>query len=275
MVDSLIWTLVGAVVGAPISSAAGALVEQTGAGVELSVARERARSQTDWRIGVRLARVLRKLTPPQRGSTDGNDAVSKIILVAVAGILVLAAYVANALIIATILFAVAAVTLLVTLVVFLVLYFAHAFKGGRTVIEMVLTVVYAAVGVIVSVWLIEPPLHGALGPATQSLHEEGAAGVLPFAGPIGMQLIGAVVTYCLLLSAIGLCLANMSAALMESGTWGRPMWRFVFWTGRATTGRGALVVLVLLGAGGVAFSSGLAFEWWLQFQVWLASLRTQ
>lgn len=273
--NPLIWTLVGAVVGAPISSAAGALIEQTGAGVELSVARERARSQTDWRIGARLARVLRKMMPPKSGNTDGNDAISKIILVVLVGVLVLAAYVANAIIIATVLFAVAAVTLLVTVIVFTVLYFAHAFKGGRTVIEMVLTVVYAAVGVVVSVWLIEPPLHGALRPATQSVREEGAFGVLPFAGPIGMQLIGAVITYCLLLSAIGLCLANMSAALLASGTWGRPMWRLVFWTGRATTGRGAVIVLILLGVGGVAFSSGLAFEWWLQFQAWLGTLRTQ
>lgn len=273
--NSLIWTLVGAVVGAPISSAAGALIESTGEGVPLGVARERAREATDWRIGARVARGLRRAFPRRSGSTDGDDTFSQIMLVVVAGILVLAAYVANAILIATILFAIAAVTLLVTVIVFTVLYFAHTFKGGRTVIEMVLTVAYAAVGVLVSVWLIEPPLHGVLGPAAISVQEQGAVGVLPFAGPVGMQVIGAVVTYCLLLSAIGLCLANMSAALLASGAWGRPMWRFVFWTGRATTGRGALYVLILLGFGGLAFSSGLAFEWWLQLQQWLSTLREQ
>lgn len=273
--SSLIWTLVGAVVGAPISSAASALIERTGEGVPLSTARERARAATDWRIGARLARGLRKAFPRRPRSADGNDAVSEIFLVGIAIVLVLAAYVANAIVIATILFAIAAVTLFVTIVVFTVLYFAHVYRGGRTVIEMVLTVAYAAVGVVVSVWLIEPPLHGVLGPATLSVQQQGAVGVLPFAGPVAMQVIGAVITYCLLLSAIGLCLANMSAALFASGVWGRPMWRFIFWTGRATTGRGALWVLILLGIGGVAFSSGLAFEWWLQLQLWLDALRAQ
>lgn len=272
--NALLWALVGAVVGAPISSAAGALIEHSGEGVALSTARQRARAETDWRVGARVARAIRNAFPPQTPHTDGNDALSKIVLFGAAGILVLAAYVANAVVIATVLFVIAATTLLVTTVVFTVLYFAHVFRGGQTVFEMVMTVVYAGVGVVVAVWLIEPPLHGVLGPAMLAVQEQGVAGVLPFAGPVGMQVVGAVITYCLLLSAIGLCLANMSAALLASGTWGRPMWRLVFWAGRATTGRGALLVLILLGIGGVSFSSGLAFELWLQVERWLSAART-
>lgn len=267
-----LWAVVGLVVGAPISAAVPVLLERTGQGVPLSSARLAARAQTNWGVGKKLARRIRAMFPVRPASTEGEDLLPKILLVVVATILVVAAFVANAIAIATVMFAIAAATLVVTLAVFLVLNWARAFSGRRTAVEMVLTVVYAGIGVTVAVWLIEPPLHGVLGPARSSLDEHGAVGVVPFAGPLILQIIGAAVTYLLLLASIGLCMANMSAALLAVRTWGQPIWRFVFWAGRATTGRGAVVWLVALAVGSLGFTSGLAFEGFERLQAWLQSL---
>ncbi|MBT2473603.1 hypothetical protein J7E68_03180 [Microbacterium sp. ISL-103] len=176
-------------------------------------------------------------------------------------------YVENVVSIAVILFWTATLVLLVATFVFLVLWWRRVYDGKATSWALVVTVPFAAVGSLVSYWLLEPPMQGVLEPAKAALAADGIGALTPFLTPLILQILGAVASFILLIGSVAFCAANVSAALIESRAWGaRWLWRFVFWTGRWTTGRGVVVVFVVLAVLAAFSASGLAAEWIVNVQ---------
>lgn len=164
--------------------------------------------------------------------------------------------------IAVTMFWVAVASLLVTVLVFTLLYFREVFAGGRTAVLLLMTVLYALVGVVVAFWLVQPPLHGVLGSAVAAIGRDGLGGVIPYMVPLLYQAVGALASFAVLLSSIGVCIANVSAVLMEIRSPGHSwLWKWLFAATRATTSPRvgwfyfALAILALL------LSSGLVVEW--------------
>jgi len=197
-----------------------------------------------------------------KGPASDDDVWGGLLLSIALTFIIVRLYVENVVSIAVILFWTAVLVLLITTVVFLVLWWRRVFDGNGTFWALVITVPFAAVGSIVSYWLLEPPLQGVLEPAKAALTADGIGALAPYLIPLILQLLGALASFILLIGSVSFCAANVAAALIESRAWGaRWLWRFVFWSGRWTTGRGVIVAFVVLAILAAFSASGLAAEW--------------
>lgn len=164
--------------------------------------------------------------------------------------------------IAVVMFWIAVASLSMTVLVFSVLYLREVFAGGRTAVLLMMTVLYALVGVIVAFWLVEPPLHGVLDSAVAAIERDGLGGVIPFMMPLLYQAVGAVAAFAVLLSSIGVCVANVSAVLMEvrspGYTW---LWKGLFAATRSTTSPRIGILYFTLAVFALLLSSGQVVEW--------------
>ena len=238
----------------------GVMPSDTGTGVSLRAARGTARTRTDWKVWAWFTDFFRSDQPKAPASND--DAWGGLFVSAVVVYVIIQLYVNNVFTIAVALFWLALVVVLVTMLVFLALWWRRVFDGHGAFWAMLSTVLFAASGAIVAYWLIEPPLQGVLAPATAALAADDLMAFLPYLGPLLLQILGALASFILLFSSLALCGANVAAVLIASGAWGsRWLWLFVFWTGRWTTGKRALVRFGVLAVLSAFAASGLATEW--------------
>lgn len=258
----LVWAAGGAAVGAPISAAMGTLPDRNATrGVSLRAARHQSRIETDWRVREFLANFFGS-RPSSRSQRSGDDDAGALVIAAFGLVVVVGLYARFVIPIAVAMFLMSAICLLVTASVFGVLWWRRVFDGHASGWLLSLTVAYAGVGAVVALWLVEPPLHGVVLDAAAAVEKDGVAAVVPFLVPLLFQLVGAVASFALLLSSIGLCIANVTSVLIAVRAWGfRWLWRPLFWATRWTTDRWAAVVMISLSVLAPILASGLVVEW--------------
>ncbi|TDL45293.1 hypothetical protein [Microbacterium oleivorans] len=258
----LVWSAAGAAVGAPISAAMGTLPERNATrGVSLRAAQHQARAETDWRVRELLQDFFRPQSP-SGSRRSGDDDAGALIVAAFILVVVVGLYARFVIPIAVAMFLLSAICMLVTVCVFGVLWWRRVFNGRANGWLLTLTVLYAGVGALVALWLVEPPLHGVVTDAAAAVEKDGLGAVIPFLVPLLFQLVGAVASFALLVSSIGLCIANVTSVLIAVRAWGfRWLWRPLFWAARWTTGRWAAAVMISLGILAPMLASGLALDW--------------
>ncbi|GAA1230217.1 hypothetical protein JOF42_000367 [Microbacterium phyllosphaerae] len=253
-----LWALGGVVLGLPVTAAMAELPNHTGGRVSLAVARDNARQATIPRRRRKAPTVSRK---------QPSDPWDEFLGWALGVIVAVYLYALWAVTIAVTMFWVSVALLAVAITVFATLYFRRAFGGGRTAGLLTMTLAYAVVGVLVALWLIEPPLHGVLPAALEALKSDAEGGIFPYLLPLGAQLLGALACFAVLLSSIAVCLANISAVLMEVQAVGhRLLWKPLFRATRGTTAPNVGWWFAVLAAFALIFSSGLATEWMMNLQ---------
>lgn len=261
MLSILLWALGGAAAGSPISAALGPLSSShSGAGnVSLREACNDARAETNWQVFTRLRRSLgsNSRSIPKRDSDWTELILPGIAVVAIVGL-----YAEFAVIVSNVMFWTSAFALVITVIVFMVLFLRKTFDARQLGWSLFATFFFAIAGAYGSFLIIEPPLHNVRDLAIAGIDRDGLLpGIMPYLGPLAMQLFGVLCIYILLVSSVALCIATVSAALMSVRAHGSSwLWKFSFWlTGWATTNR-LFIWLFFLGAIGILCIHGLGYE---------------
>lgn len=229
---------------------------------------ERRRSLNDALTIARDATAWRIQLPSFRNRTRGDPEAEKLmILLLVLGVLVAVARYSQ--FVGEIAFALVLFSALVfggTILSFVVFWAKKCVDGRSVVWRVLLSSVLWTTGLFNAYWLQNAPLHGdAVGRFRARVEQYGAIGAF-LRAPAGEfqqvanQMVGAGLCLLMLVVFIALCLSSISSVYIAS--YGRPRWFWLalFWMNGWAVRLWVWVLAVLIGAIGLVFTSGMAFE---------------
>lgn len=262
--------------GTPVGNAFTPLVLQKaedGRNMSLGAAITDARNKTDWRVWRRLCAWAQRngLLPARTTQTSGESDGWKITLLGILSLYLVYLYAVSAMTVATVMMVVAIACVVSTLLTFTILGWRRVVEGQRTAWHMVMTITYGSVGILNAIWLIYPPHHPVLQAFvsridTNDLTVVAALGAAFASQPLevpalALQMLGAVLSFIVLLSSIAVCIASVSSVYSAIGVRGaRYTWTPAFWAVRWATGNRFWALALVTGALSLALTGGYALS---------------
>ena len=250
IIISVISTIAGAVIGAayaPLRSPARPGIHSIHFMIQV------ARSETDWGIVGRIVEWIRR---ESRKSSDGSGEGASWLLAGGALLVVVALYAEHAEAVAATLIMLAVVAYGSSVWSLMALRRQGAVGGWSVANRLILGFVLAGVGVVNAVFSVHPVMN--VG-AREEYIAEGFFGSSSQSWTAVLFLfIGAVLTVASLLTSVSFSLASSTAVHVARGTFGRPIWRVLFYLGRWSTDKGTFAVVTILGILSLFLSTGWA-----------------